>query len=102
MYDWIQFSIGRLQSIIQVAKIKVEVSNLVKFKARDTILELLHFHLINELPRHHIPLLLLLLLMLQVTANYVEDVVLESEAIAKTAFISHRSHKHVFALGNLV
>ena len=55
---------------------------LVRAKALHLKLQLLHLHLIQELARHLISLFLLFLLVLQVTADYIESMILQNEAVA--------------------
>ena len=75
---------------------------MIKFQTVYTILKLLHLHLVDKLPRHKIPLGLLLCFVLKMAANYVKDLILQGKAVAKTSFIAHRRDKHVLALSDLV
>lgn len=64
------------------------------------VLKFLQFHFVYELARHLVSLELLFFFVLQVAANYVENVVFEDKTVAQTTLVTHCSDQHIFTLGD--
>ena len=62
----------------------------------------MHLHLLDQLPRHLVSFILLLGLVLEMAPDYVEDLIFESEAVAKTALVSYSRQHQILALGKFV
>ena len=90
------------EAVVQIAQVEVIIADLIKLQPANAVLKLLHLHLLDELPRHLVPLVLLLGLVLEVAPDDVEDLVFEGEAVAEAALVPHARHEQVLALGETV
>jgi len=85
-----------VKPIVQVSEEKAEVRNSVTLKAWDKGLELLHFHLRNQLLGHLIALRLLALAVPQMACDEVKQPVFQLERVCDASFVPDDVHPSLF------